>query len=337
MKNKNILVGIAFNAYDPLTGRNGEKLSEESVEQTAREVLAAVVELGYQALIIPLQRSFMSFLHRLKELNVDVVINLCEGFLGRPQLEANVAAAFELLGIPFTGNDSQTLALCLNKFKTKAVLKSCGLPTASSQLVFSPDQKVDLSFPLIVKPNSEDASLGIHSDSVVYDPENLEKQVQKTIDLYQQPVLVEEYIDGREFNVAVLDNHTPQALPVSEIDFRQMPEGLPCICSYEAKWFEDHILYNSTPPICPASVEDSLRSKLQETALAAYQAVGGRDYARVDFRMSKDGRLSILEVNPNPDISLDAGYARALKASGTEYKIFWALMIENAMKRKRNV
>lgn len=337
MKNKNILVGIAFNAYDPLAGRNGERVSEESVEQTAREVLAAVTELGYQAFIIPLQRSFMSFLHRLKELNADVLINLCEGFLGHPQLEANVAAAFELIGIPFTGNDSRTLALCLNKFKTKAVLNSCGLPTASSQLISSPDQKVDIPFPLIIKPNSEDASLGIHSDSVVYDAENLEKQVRKIIELYEQPVLVEEYIDGREFNVSVVDNHNPQALPVSEIDYAQMPEGLPRICSYEAKWFKDHILYNSTPPICPAHIDDSLQAQLQETSLAAFQAVECRDYARVDFRMSRDGQLSVLEVNPNPDISLNAGYARALAASGTEYKIFWSQMIENALKRKGKV
>ncbi len=113
-----------------------------------------------------------------------------------------------------------------------------------------------------------------------------------------------------------------------------MPEGAPHICSYEAKWFEDHILYISTPPICPAPVDDSLREKLQQYALAAFQAMGCRDYARVDFRMAADGQVFILEVNPNPDASLDAGYCRALRAAGIEYAQFWEMMIENALRRK---
>jgi len=334
MKDKNILVGIAYNAYDPVTGRNGERVSEECVEQTAKEALAAVTELGYSAFIIPLQRSFMSFLQRLKQLKPDVLINLCEGFLGWAQLEANVAAALELFGFAFTGNDSRTLALCLNKFKTKAVLKSCGLPTAPGRLVTSPDQKVDLPFPLIVKPNTEDASLGIHPESVVHDKESLERQVRKVFELYEEPALVEQFIEGREFNVAVFENSKPQPLPVSEIDFTTMPEGSPKICSYEAKWFEDDILCQKTPPVCPAKIDEGLQKKIQDTAVAAFENVGCRDYARIDFRMDQKGKLSILEVNPNPDISLNAGYARALAASGMEYKHFWELMIENALKRK---
>lgn len=109
-KNKNIVVGIAYNAYDPLTARKVERASEESVEEMANEVLAAVTELGYTSFILPLHKSFLSFLNRLKVLNADVIINLCEAFAGYPQLESNVAAAFELMGLAFTGNDSRTLA-----------------------------------------------------------------------------------------------------------------------------------------------------------------------------------------------------------------------------------
>jgi D-alanine-D-alanine ligase len=334
MMGKNLLVGIAFNAYEPVDGRSKERMSEESVEQMALEALDAVTELGYSAVILPLQRSFMRFLHRMKKLNFDVLINLCEGFRGRPQLEANVAAVLELLEIPFTGNTSQTLALCQDKFKTKAILSSHGLPTANARLVVAPAPILDLEFPVIVKPNSEDASLGIHSNSVVHDQEGLVRQIKRMLELYQQPILVEEFIDGREFNVAVLDNHKPQALPVSEIDFSQMPEETPCICSYEAKWFEDHVLYNSTPPVCPAKINDDLRAKLQALAVEAFQVTGCRDYARVDFRMDKKSHISILEVNPNPDISLNAGYVRALRASGIDYKTFWHQMIQNAVIRK---
>jgi len=334
MKDKNILVGIAYNDYDPVSGRNGERVSEDSVEATAREVLAAVTEMGYSACIIPLQKSFMRFLHRVKEVKPDVLINLCEGFLGQSHLEANVAAALELFGFAFTGNDSRTLALCLNKFKTKAVLRSCGLSTAPSRLVTSPDQKVDLPYPLMVKPNAEDASLGIHSESVVHDKEALDRQIRKIFELYAEPALVEQFIDGREFNVAIYENGQPQALPVSEIDFTNMPEGHPKICSYEAKWFEDHILCQKTPPVCPAKIDEDLRKRIQDTALVAFQTVGCRDYARIDFRMDQKGKLMILEVNPNPDISLDAGFARAIAASGMEYGCFWERMIDNAVKRK---
>ena len=334
---RNALVGIAFNAYDPLTANKVERASEESVEQTAKEVLTAVTELGYATFIIPLQKSFMHFSQRLKTLNADVLINLCEAFLGRPQLEANVAAALELLGIPFTGNDSRTLALCLNKFKTKAVLKSFGLPTPPAVLADAPDQKIDLPFPLIVKPNTEDASLGIHPDSVVRDEDGLRKQLRHIQDVFGEPALVETFVEGREFNVSVMDVDKPEALPVSEIEFAGMPEGQPNICSYAAKWLTEDVLFRSTPPRCPAQIDESLRALLQETAVKAFAACECRDYARVDFRVDKKGRPFILEVNPNPDISLNAGYARALNAAGVEYKNFWKQMIEKVMLRRDKI
>jgi len=333
-KNKDIVVGIAYDAFDPETGKKVERLSEESVAQMANEVLTAVTDLGYTVFILPLHKSFLSFLNRLKVLNADVIINLCEAFAGHPRLESNVASAFELMRIAFTGNDSRTLALCLNKFKTKAVLKSCGLPTAPAMLMDAPDAKLEIPFPVIVKPNREDASLGITPDSVCGDAEALQKQVQRILEIYDQPALVEAYIEGREFNVAVYDLDKPEALPVSEIDFGQMPEGQPHILSYEAKWLTDAAIYQASLPVCPAPIDDALRAKLQETAVKAFLAVECRDYARVDFRMDKKGRIFVLEVNPNPDISLNAGYARALNAAGIEYKAFWQGLIAKAIARR---
>lgn len=337
MRKKAIKVGIAYNAYEPVCSKSKERLSEESVEQMAHEVGDAVTALGYSAIFFPLKKSFMGFLKRLSQFKVDVIVNLCEGFCGRPQYEANVAGVFELVRIPFTGNTSKTLGLCQNKNRTKAILKSFGLPTAKSKLMTSADYVLNLAFPLIVKPNSEDASLGIYPKSVVFDQKNLSRQIKKILRKYKQPALVEEYIEGREFNISLLDGDRMEALPVSEIDFSRLPEGMPRICSYEAKWFEDHILFNSTPPICPAPISSSLRSKLQQTALAAAKVMGCRDYSRVDLRMDENGRLYVLEVNPNPDISLNAGYARALAAAGIGYKDFWKRMIENALRRKERI
>jgi D-alanine-D-alanine ligase len=333
MATNNLKIAVAFNTYEPFVYRR-EKVSEDSVARVAEIVCDTLVKAGLEASIIPLQRSMFNFLRRLKELNVEVVINLCEGFFGNPQWESNVAAVMEVLHIPFTGNGSRTLALCQDKHQAKAILSSFNLPVAPSQLITSAEELVELRFPVIVKPNLEDASVGVHPESVVYDQEALSVRVQKIVEAYEQPAIVEEYIDGREFNVAVLEDGEPRALPVSEIDFLAMPEGYPKICCYEAKWYPDHVLYQTTPPICPSPIADELKEQIQSLAISAFKVMGCRDYARVDFRMSNDGEIFILEVNPNPDISLDAGYARALKAAGINYADFWKLLIDNAWKRK---
>ncbi len=327
-------IGIVFNAYEPKPEPTSERKSEESVAGMAKEVQEAIAALGIPTTLIPLQRSLLNFLNRVKEENPELLVNLCEGYFGRPQWEANVAGIFELQGLSFTGNGSRTLALCQDKHKAKAILRSCGLPTAPAQLMIKADQPLDLKFPLIVKPNSEDASLGIYPDSVVHDDESFRKQVRRVLESYRQPALVEPYLDGREFNVSVMEDGAVVPLPVSEIDFSLMPKDMPKICGYEAKWFEDHPLYQKTPPICPAPIEDDLRRKLQTVAVDAFVTMGCRDYARVDFRMDGKGRIFILEVNPNPDISLNAGYARALKAAGIEYAAFWKTMLQNAFARK---
>jgi D-alanine-D-alanine ligase len=327
-------LAIVFNAYEPRPTAAGERLSEESVAEMARQAHDAVGTLGIAATLIPLQRSLLNFLGRVKELNPDALINLCEGYYGRPQWESNVAGIFELLGLTFTGNGAKTLAICQDKFKAKAVLKAAGLPTAPAQLMLTGEEPLELRFPLIVKPNSEDASLGIYPDSVVRDEEALRKQVRRCLDNYKQPVLVEAFIDGREFNVSVMENGAVTPLPVSEIDFSAMPKDMPRILGYEAKWFEDNPLYQKTPPVCPAPIDDELRAKLQGLAAAAFRTMGCRDYARVDFRMDAKGRPFILEVNPNPDISTNAGYARALKAAGIAYPAFWGGMIRNALARR---
>jgi D-alanine-D-alanine ligase len=328
-------IAIVFNAYEPRPTATGERLSEESVAEMARQAHDAVRSAGIGATLIPLQRSLLNFLGRIKEINPDALINLVEGFYGRPQWESNVAGIFELLGLTFTGNAAKTLALCQDKFKAKAVLKAAGLPTAPAQLMLDGTEALALRFPLIVKPNAEDASLGIYPDSVVRDEESLRRQVRRCLDNYKQPALVEAFIDGREFNVSVMENGAGvKPLPVSEIDFSAMPKDMPRILGYEAKWFEDNPLYQKTPPVCPAPIDEELRAQLQGLAAAAFRTMGCRDYARVDFRMDTKGRPFILEVNPNPDISTNAGYARALKAAGIEYAAFWDAMVRNALERR---
>jgi D-alanine-D-alanine ligase len=328
------LVGVVYEVYVPNPRVADKELSEETVEEMAREVYEAVLTLGYPAVLIPVKESFLGFLRRIQEVKPDVVVNLCESFNGTTRLESNVAGVYELLRVSFTGNVMRALSLCQDKFKAKAVLASHGLPTPSSCLLHSLDQAPDIKYPLILKPNGEDASMGITPRSVVREEKELGAALASIRDRFGFPALAEEFIDGREFNVAVMAaGGEARALPVSEIDFSALPKDQPRIISYEAKWFETSELYIKTPPVCPADIDDELRGRLQDCAVKAFRALGCRDYARADFRMDKKGRLYILEVNPNPDISLNAGFARALKAAGVEYSHFWKQMINNAQSR----
>ncbi len=335
MIKEKIRIGIAYSPHKPKKSRTNENVSEETSEQTAIDIQTVLQQAGYYAIVLPFHEKILHFIDNIKNNQINVIINLCEGFWGQAQFESHIAAFFELMKWPFTGNPANVLAICQNKFRTKAILNAYGLPIAAGMLAnkeISPD---GLRFPLIVKPNEEDASLGVYPESVVYNKSELNAQIQKVVHQYHQPALVEEFIYGREFNVAVFDDQEPRALPVSEIDFSNMPQGTPHICSYQAKWFENHVFYQGTVPICPARINKTLEKKLQSLAVAAFKAMGCRDYARVDFRLSNEGKIYILEVNPNPDISLNAGYVRGLRAAGIEYLDFWLILIDKALGRSK--
>jgi D-alanine-D-alanine ligase len=162
----------------------------------------------------------------------------------------------------------------------------------------------------------EDASAGINEKSVVYDRKELEERVEYIIKMFKQPALVEEFIDGREVNVAILGNNPPVVLPISEIDFSHLPSHLPKIVSYEAKWIPNTDYYEKTIPICPAPLEPELERKIKDIALSCYKIMGCRDYARVDMRIDKEGNPYVLEVNPNPDLSRNAGFMRSASVYG---------------------
>ncbi len=328
---------VAYNRFSPLPGRAAESISESSVAREASDVIAALENTGINVFPVILGDSPGAFLSTLRKKKADAVINLCEGFKGMSKWEGAVAALLEMSSIPFTGNTEPAMVLCLDKFKCKAVLGAHGLPVPESRLFRSPDEDIPKSFkfPVIVKPNQEDASLGIDSEAVVYDRGALKERIKKVINHYNQPALVEKFIPHREFNAAVWENEKgPEMLALQEIDFSSMPADLPRICGYEAKWYEDHPLYKTTVPICPAPVRQSEYKQMGFLAVEAFKAMGCRDYARVDFRMDESGKMYILEVNPNPDVSADAGFARALKAAGIAYKDFWLKLIKRAMERR---
>jgi D-alanine-D-alanine ligase len=188
-----------------------------------------------------------------------------------------------------------------------------------------------LTYPLIVKPRFEDASLGITGESIVGSEKALLNRIRYIHDTYRQDALVEEFIDGRELNVAIVGNSHPEVLPISEILFNPaLPHP---IVSYSGKWLEQSAEYNGTRPVCPASLRFREEFLIKDVALRAFKLLECRDYARIDIRF-REGVPYILEVNANPDIAPEAGLARAAKAAGLSYPEFIGRMVGLAQRRK---
>lgn len=315
-------VAIVYNDdMDMMLGKEHNLASWEGVIDTAKAVEAALESEGLSSVLIPLRDKVEDFIKAVRQADADIVFNLCEGALGKSIFEMNVAAVLELFGFRFTGSGPLTLGLALNKAGAKDALFANNIPTAPYLVLKKVPSKpaIDLRFPLIVKPVQEDASIGIDENAVVKNMASLKKRVDYVIKNYKQAAIVEEYINGREFNVAVMGNGRPKALPVSEIDFSGLSENSPKICTYEAKWATDSPVYLKTPPVCPANIPGELEQDLFGIAVKAYNVLGCRDYARVDMRMGEDGIPKVLEVNPNPDISPNAGFARSAAAGGLDY------------------
>jgi D-alanine-D-alanine ligase len=226
--------------------------------------------------------------------------------------------------------------LCQDKGKVKDILQSQDILTPRYRIFERVAGPVKGAvFPMIVKPLHEDGSLGISRESVVYDDEALGNQIQYVIEQYQQPALVEQFVDGRELNVGLMETDGKvEVLPISEIDYSEFPEGVPKICGYEAKWMTESSEYQKSKPVCPAPLEWVMKKRVEHVAIKVFKLFECRDYARVDMRVDRDGKIYILEVNPNPDISPQSGMARALKVQGTTYAEFIGNLIERAVLRK---
>ena len=246
----------------------------------------------------------------------------------------HVAALLDLLGIFYTGAPPLALGLTQDKVRTKDLLGRHHLPTPKYILVKPGEQFPrlrDLTFPLIVKPRFEDASLGISGDSIVEKESSLKKRIKYVHDTYRQGALVEEFIEGREINAAVLGNSPSDVLPLSEIRFS--PGLVRPIVSYDGKWLEDSAEFEGTEPICPAQLKAKEEFLVRDVALRACKLLECRDYARVDIRL-RDGVPYILEINANPDISPKAGLARAARVGGISYNKLIERILTMAHKRK---
>jgi D-alanine-D-alanine ligase len=329
---------IALLYNEPLPSRYnsvGEEHAIAAIMEAVEAIQVALVSNGHVIRLLGLRPPLTRATATLMQVDTELVFNLFEGFEGRSETEWHVAKTLETLGCPFTGASAATLALCLNKAKTKQLLTAHGIATSPFQLLRSGTvERFSLDFPVIVKPLQEDGSHGMSSQSVVYDTEALAKQVGYIEATHGGPVLVERFLPGREFNASILAYGPPRVLPPSEVVFsEEMPE--PQILTYASKWRPQDPTYRAAMPVCPPQVPQALRQEIEDLALAAYEAVGAPPYARVDLRGDAQGHLFVLEVNPNADLSPDAGMALQARAAGLTYEELIETVVNLAVKESR--
>lgn len=296
--------------YDP----GAEDWTTEDIGGVMRavdEIGTIFSDMGHQVQKVPVKHD-LRWLAAAKR--ADLVFNLGEGVHGVSLWEDHVVAILEFAGIPFTGCGSWTVAACRRKATANAILLQAGLPVPQWVVAHG---KIDDDFPLpaIVKPAAEDASAGLDRGSVVTDRKALRARVAAMTEQFDE-VLVQQYIAGREFNVGFVGN---RVLPVSEIDFTGMPEGSWPILTYSAKWHTGSPEDLGSQPVVPAQISQRLAERLVRVAERAWEVMEGKGYGRVDIRVDDTGRPWVLEVNPNPDLTDEAGLSRMAKAVGWDY------------------
>ncbi|HEX5817887.1 MAG TPA: hypothetical protein VFY20_03360 [Gemmatimonadales bacterium] len=299
-----------------------------SVMENVHEVRTALRAAGHDVEIVPVRLGDLRWLQRCSR--ADLVFNLCESIGGVARYEDCVVGALELTGVPFSGCRFSAITACHRKHQANALLQLGGVPIPTFTLAQGNQVPADFPLPAIVKPNGEDASVGIDGEAVCTTKRALKKRVARMLEQFNE-VLVQAYVPGREFNVGFVGS---QMLPISEISFEQMPEGSWPIVSYAAKWVPGSPEDAGTQPVCPARIPADLAKRLGAAARRAWDYLAGSEgYGRVDLRVDDAGQVWVLEVNPCPDISRDAGLARMARAQGWTYEELLLRLVDEALGR----
>ena len=340
-------IGLVYNLIKPEMVKEGplDRIAEYDSEGTITAIRSALQSAGHQVLLLEADREIAE---KLKAARPEMVFNVAEGLRGESR-ESHIPAICEMLGIPYTGSGPLTTGLCLDKVRTKEVLAYYRVATPAYQLFHSDSAPLNpcLQFPLIAKLSHEGSSMGLSAKSVVDDEPALRVQVDYLLRTFQEPVLVEEFIAGREFTVAVLGDRAPRVLPIIEVVFEDR-RGI------ETFFPDDDVLpfiekfrpHNETTPdlppepdersICPAQVDETLKQRIEETTLAVFRAMGCRDWCRMEMRLGGDGQLYVLDVNPIAGIDPTYWFPRAARAAGISYDELVNEILDHALARQKS-
>jgi len=306
-----------------------------TIKEEYQAIVEALATEEFHACAINIEDRLASLQHFLIANRPDVVFNLVETFHGQPGLEAAIAGLYELYEISYTGATPFTLALCQRKGLTKHTLVNQGVPTPRYRLIDSPkfSHRHGLHYPLIVKPANEDASTGVGPRSVVHNLDQLKELIGLLFKKFDPPMLIEEYIEGKELHVSVLGNDPPQVLPLLEYDFSNLPKGYPQIITYDVKWNPLEPAYHKVHSKCPADLPPNVTEEVKKQALRAYRAVHCRDYARIDMRLDKNLQPFVLEINPNPDLTEGVSFMESAEEEGLSFSQTLGMIAEFALER----
>lgn len=323
-------------------GAAHDALAVTAVDDASRAIRAACRANGWTPVDMRASTDVRATLDNIEDADADVAFQLAESIGGEARYEAAAAWLLEWARVPYTGSGPVAITLALEKPRTRAVLAAAGVPTpvgfvaraAGGALspVFAAHESVAA---WIVKPSREDASHGIELASVVRSEEALRERIDYVIATYRQPALVEEFVDGREFNVSLLarENGGVDVLPIAEIDYATFPAGAPRLVTFKAKWDAASPEYKGSMPKPADDVAPAIAAALRERALAAWDAIGLAGYGRIDLRLHPERGPLVLDVNPNPDLSPDAGLANAAKRGGIAYEQLIARIVRDALRR----
>ena len=316
--------------------RKGQKeRKKKPVKHDREEIFDALVKLGHEPSYYVLNGRQQTLLG-LAKCGADLIFNLTESYAGDDTKETQVTAFLDILEIPYTGAGPQAHVLAQDKSIAKKMFAFHGIQSPYFATVYrgTIDHAHDISFPLIVKPNSEDGSIGIDAAAVVSSVKELMERVSYIQKEFDSPALIEEYIEGREIYAAILGNgETATSLPLVEMDLSKLPKGIPRIASSDVKFDKDTEAYKLTKSAIAEDLDEDTVTKLSEIAMKAYRAVRLRDYGRIDMRLSNNGQVYVIEANPNPWLSSAQEFAMAARKSGLSYTQMIAEIVDLAMAR----
>ena len=336
-------VGIL--ASDDRALANGERRDRIAVAASRAEVEAvssACRTCGWEPVAIRASVDPRRTMAAVGAAKPDVVFHLAESVEGDARIESLLAALLDGLSIPYTGSASSTLWTALHKPLAREKLRVAGVPVPPGFALERPLGPLPREFRRepnarwIVKPSREDASHGIAIESVVSGERAVRARAKYVIETYAQPALVEQFVEGREFNVSLLEEAAgPRVLPLAEIDFTTFPKGAPRLVTFGAKWLVGSPEHKGTVSIPARKLGKGIERDIRTAAVGAWRALSMRGYGRVDLRLDSDGTPKVLDVNPNPDISPDAGLAKAAERAGIDHGSLVQRIVEAALRRFR--
>lgn len=321
----------------PESEKSAESGRKRKEKEDREEIFDALTKLGHEPFYHVLDGRTQS-LHALAKCGADLVFNLTESYAGDDTMEMNVAAYLDLIGLPYTGAGPHASFLAQDKATAKKMFAFHGIRTPYFATAYrgNIDHAHDVKFPLIVKPQLEDGSIGIDAAAVVNGVKELMERVQYVQNEFDSPALIEEYIEGREIYAAILGSYErTEVLPLVELDLSQLPEGVPRIASRDVKFERDSQAYKVTKSAVVENLDEETTQKLSDTAVAAYRAVKLRDYGRIDMRLTPEGEVYVIEANPNPWLSSKHEFAMAAKKSGRSYTELIKDIVELTLERTR--